>query len=141
DSAVPVFPWASCEDLDGVRDWYAARGLPLRLVDVERLVDSSRMALDGVPVDPARVRADRDLLLCTADCRELLAAADIQVPTADRWDWPTAPTPPGWGCTPPPPTPPPPACARRCPRPPGWSTASRTRSADWCWHTWSTAGS
>ncbi len=84
DSAVPVFPWASCEDLDGVRDWYAARGLPLRLVDVERLVDSSRMALDGVPVDPARVRADRDLLLCTADCRELLAAADIQVPAADR---------------------------------------------------------
>ena len=65
-SAVPVQPWASTEELDGVRDWYAARGLPLRLVDVDRLVDLSRLALDGTPVDPVRVTAGRELLLCTA---------------------------------------------------------------------------
>lgn len=76
DSAVPVLPWASCAELDGVRDWYAERGLPLRLVEVDRLVDSSRMLLDGAPVDPARITGGRDLLLCTVDCRELLEGFD-----------------------------------------------------------------
>lgn len=74
NSAVPVLPWASCGDLDGVRDWYAARGLPLRLVAVDRLVKADRIMLDGAPVGPARVHAARELLLCTADSRELLAA-------------------------------------------------------------------
>lgn len=73
-SAVPVLPWASCSELDGVRDWYAARGLPLRFVDVDRLVDADRLALDGAPVDPARVTAGRELLLCTVDCATLLDA-------------------------------------------------------------------
>lgn len=72
NSAVPVLPWASCEDLDGVRDWYIARGLPIRLAVVDRLVRADRMMLDGRPVDPGQVSADRDLLLCTADSRELL---------------------------------------------------------------------
>lgn len=76
DSAVPVLPWASCEDLDGVHDWYTARGLPLRLVAVDRLVTKDRMRLGGAPVDPARVIMDRELLLCTADCRELLNGVD-----------------------------------------------------------------
>lgn len=76
DSAVPVLPWASCDDLDGVRDWYAERGLPLRLVDVDRLVRTDRMMLDDAPVDPARVIGGRDLLLCTVDCRELIARVD-----------------------------------------------------------------
>jgi GNAT superfamily N-acetyltransferase len=84
DSAVPVLPWASCTELDGVREWYADRGLPLRLVAVDRLVDAGRMMLDGEPVDPARVSADRELLLCTADSRELLAAVDAEVPTVSR---------------------------------------------------------
>src|SRR5699024_10876363 len=73
NSAVPVLPWANCEDLDGVRSWYAARGLPLRLVDVDRLVKSDRMRLGGAPVDDSRIHADRDLLLCTAGSRDLLA--------------------------------------------------------------------
>ncbi|MGF0224792.1 GNAT family N-acetyltransferase [Dietzia natronolimnaea] len=84
NSAVPVLPWASCRELDGVRDWYSARGLPLRLVAVDRLVDADRMVLDGVPVDPARVNADRELLLCTADSRELLARVDATVPADAR---------------------------------------------------------
>ena len=78
DSAVPVLPWASCEDVDGVRDWYAARGLPLRLVAVDRLVDAGRLLLDGAPVDPARVSVEGDLHLCTSDSRELVAAVDDQ---------------------------------------------------------------
>lgn len=77
-SAVPVLPWASCEDLDGVRDWYAARGLPLRFVDVDRLVASDRLALDGAPVDPARLTVGRELLLCTADSATLLAEVDAR---------------------------------------------------------------
>ena len=84
NSAVPVLPWASCEDLDGVRDWYAARGLPLRLVDVDRLVKVERMMLDGAPVDPARIRADRDLFLCTADSEALLAVVDAASPADTR---------------------------------------------------------
>ncbi|MBB1049424.1 GNAT family N-acetyltransferase, cg3035/Rv0428c family, partial [Dietzia cercidiphylli] len=84
NSAVPVLPWASCAELDGVRDWYAARSLPLRLVAVDRLVRADRMILDGVPVDPARVNADRELLLCTADSRELLARVDATVPADAR---------------------------------------------------------
>lgn len=80
NSAVPVLPWASCQDLDGVRDWYAARGLPLRLVAVDRLVKTDRMMLDGAPVDPARVHAARELLLCTADSRELLASVKDAIP-------------------------------------------------------------
>lgn len=76
DTAVPVLPWASCEDLDGVRDWYAARGLPLRFVDVDRLVRLDRLALDGTPVDPSRLDVGRELLLCTADSRELLGLVD-----------------------------------------------------------------
>lgn len=84
NSAVPVLPWASCRELDGVRDWYSARGLPLRLVAVDRLVDADRMVLDGVPVDPARVSADRELLLCTADSLELLARVDATVPADAR---------------------------------------------------------
>ncbi|MDV6298773.1 GNAT family N-acetyltransferase [Dietzia maris] len=84
NSAVPVLPWANCEDLDGVRDWYAARGLPLRLVDVDRLVKSERMKLDGAPVDASRIHADRDLLLCTADSRDLLAVVDEAFPAATR---------------------------------------------------------
>ena len=84
DSAVPVLPWADCRDVDGVRDWYAARGLPLRLVDVDRLVKSDQMMLDGAPVNPARVRADRDLLLCTADSRELLDVVDAAFPAPTR---------------------------------------------------------
>ncbi|MBB1051966.1 GNAT family N-acetyltransferase, partial [Dietzia sp. CW19] len=84
NSAVPVLPWASCRELDGVRDWYSVRGLPLRLVAVDRLVDADRMVLDGVPVDPARVSADRELLLCTADSLELLARVDATVPADAR---------------------------------------------------------
>ena len=84
NSAVPVLPWASCEDLDGVRDWYAARGLPLRLVDVERLVKVECMMLDGTPVDPARIQADRGLLLCTADSDALLAVVDAAFPADTR---------------------------------------------------------
>ncbi|MBB1035853.1 GNAT family N-acetyltransferase, partial [Dietzia sp. CQ4] len=84
NSAVPVLPWASCRELDGVRDWYSARGLPLRLVAVDRLVDADRMVLDGVPVDPARVSTDRELLLCTADSLELLARVDATVPADAR---------------------------------------------------------
>ena len=84
NSAVPVLPWADCRDVDGVRDWYAARGLPLRLVDVDRLVRSDQMMLDGAPVNPARVRADRDLLLCTADSRELLDVVDAAFPAPTR---------------------------------------------------------
>lgn len=84
DSAVPVLPWASCSELDGVRDWYAARGLPLRLVDVERLVRSDQMMLGGAPVDPARIRAGRELLLCTADSRDLLAGVDATFPADTR---------------------------------------------------------
>ncbi|MET3861504.1 GNAT superfamily N-acetyltransferase [Dietzia sp. 2505] len=84
NSAVPVLPWASCLELDGVRDWYSARGLPLRLVAVDRLVDADRMMLDGVPVDPARVSADRELLLCTADSLDLLARVDATVPAGAR---------------------------------------------------------
>ncbi|MDV8001617.1 GNAT family N-acetyltransferase [Rhodococcus sp. IEGM 1408] len=84
NSAVPVLPWASCQDLDRVRDWYAARGLPLRLVAVDRLVNADRMMLDGAPVDPVRVHADRDLFLCTADSRELLASVEAAVPTEVR---------------------------------------------------------
>ncbi|AVZ40416.1 MULTISPECIES: GNAT family N-acetyltransferase [unclassified Dietzia] len=84
NSAVPVLPWASCSELDGVRDWYAARGLPLRLVAVDRLVDADRMLLDGRPVDPARVRADRELVLCTVDSRELLERVDATVPADAR---------------------------------------------------------
>lgn len=76
NSAVPVLPWASCDELDGVRDWYAARGLPLRLVAVDRLVKADRLRLDGALVDPARVTLDRELLLCTADCQELLDGVD-----------------------------------------------------------------
>ena len=84
NSAVPVLPWASCDELDGVRDWYAARGLPLRLVDVDRLVAADQMSLDGVRVDPARIRADRELLLCTADSRDLLAVVDAAFPADTR---------------------------------------------------------
>lgn len=84
DSAVPVLPWADCRDLDGVRDWYAARGLPLRLVDVDRLVRSDQLMLDGAPVAPERIRADRDLLLCTADSRELLDVVDTAFPADTR---------------------------------------------------------
>ena len=84
NSAVPVLPWASAEDLDGVRDWYAARGLPLRVVDVDRLVRTERMALDGVPIDPQRLRAGRELLLCTVECAELLDAVDAAFPAATR---------------------------------------------------------
>ena len=78
NSAVPVLPWASCEELDGVRAWYADRGLPLRLVDVDRLVRSDRMSLGGVPVDPSRVHADRELLLCTADSHDLLTRVEAE---------------------------------------------------------------
>lgn len=81
DSAVPVLPWASCDDLDGVRDWYAARELPLRLVAVDRLVNVERMRLDGAPVDPTRISMDRELLLCTTDCQELLDDVDAVVGT------------------------------------------------------------
>ena len=84
NSATPVLPWASAEDLDGVRDWYAARGLPLRLVDVDRLVRTERIALDGVPVDPQRIHAERELLLCTVDCDDLLAVVDAAFPEATR---------------------------------------------------------
>lgn len=84
DSAVPVLPWASCARLDGVRDWYAARGLPLRIVDVDRLVRTEQMLLDGQPVDPARLRADRELMLCTADSRELLGIVDAAFPADSR---------------------------------------------------------
>ena len=84
DSAVPVLPWADCSHLDGVRDWYAARGLPLRIVDVDRLVKTGQMMLDGEPVDPARIRTDRELLLCTADSRELLDLVDGAFPAATR---------------------------------------------------------
>lgn len=84
NSAVPVLPWADCRDLDGVRDWYAARGLPLRLVDVDRLVKTGQMMLDGAPVDPTRIRADRELLLCTADSRELLDVVDAAFPADSR---------------------------------------------------------
>ena len=84
DSAVPVLPWASCEQLDGVRDWYAARGLPLRLEVVDRLVDPDRMRLDGEAVDPARVTSGRELLLCTVPSDDLLAAVDAAVPAAGR---------------------------------------------------------
>lgn len=83
-SAVPVLPWADCADLDGVRDWYAARGLPLRIVDVERLATTGQMMLDGRPVDPARIRADRELHLCTADSRELLDIVDAAFPPDSR---------------------------------------------------------
>lgn len=89
DSAVPVLPWASFDDLDRVRDWYAARGLPLRLVEVDRLVNTSRLMLDDAPVDPARVSSGRELLLCTADCRELLddfSAAVAGTPSATPAD-------------------------------------------------------
>ena len=84
DSAVPVLPWADCSELDGVRDWYATRGLPLRIVDVDRLVRSDRMMLDGQPVDPSRIQADRELLLCTADSKELLAVVDEAFPADTR---------------------------------------------------------
>lgn len=84
DSAVPVLPWADCADLDGVRDWYAARGLPLRIVDVDRLVETGQMMLDGEPVDPARIRTDRELLLCTVDSRELLDLVEGVVPAGTR---------------------------------------------------------
>ena len=84
DSAVPVLPWASAAELDGVRDWYAARGLPLRIVDVDRLVRLEQLMLDGRPVDPARIRADRELLLCTADSRELLDIVDAAFPPDTR---------------------------------------------------------
>ena len=84
NSAVPVLPWADCEDLDGVRSWYAARGLPLRLVDVDRLVKSDRMRLGGAPVDDSRIHADRDLLLCTAGSRDLLAVVDEAFPAPTR---------------------------------------------------------
>lgn len=83
-SAVPVLPWADCTRLDGVRDWYAARGLPLRIVDVERLVDTGRMMLGGRPVDPARIHADRELLLCTADSAQLLEVVEAAYPAASR---------------------------------------------------------
>lgn len=82
NSAVPVLPWASCDQLDGVHAWYAARGLPMRLVDVDRLVRSDRLTLGGERVDPARVSADRDLFLCTADSHELLARVDEAVGAA-----------------------------------------------------------
>lgn len=84
DSAVPVLPWADCADLDRVRDWYAARGLPLRIVDVDRLVETGQMMLDGQPVDPARIRSERELLLCTADSRELLDLVDAAYPADTR---------------------------------------------------------
>lgn len=84
NSAVPVLPWASCEELDGVHAWYAARGLPLRLVDVDRLVKTERMMLGGAPVDPSRIHADRELLLCTVDSRELLGVVDAAFPADTR---------------------------------------------------------
>lgn len=84
NSAVPVLPWARCEELDGVRDWYAARGLPLRIEDVDRLVRVDRMMLDGEPVNPARIRADRELLLCTANSRALLGVVDDAFPADTR---------------------------------------------------------
>ena len=86
NSAVPVLPWASCEQLDGVRGWSAARGLPLRLVDVDRLVSSDRMLLGGVPVAPSRIHADRELLLCTADSGELLARVESEAAAHGRGD-------------------------------------------------------
>ncbi|KAA0918790.1 GNAT family N-acetyltransferase [Dietzia sp. ANT_WB102] len=84
NSAVPVLPWASCAELDGVRDWYAARGLPLRLVDVDRLVRSDQMMLNGAHVDPGRIRADRELLLCTVDSHDLLEVVDAAFPADSR---------------------------------------------------------
>ena len=81
ESAVPVLPWAGAENLDGVRDWYAARGLPLRLAAVDRLVDPDRLVLDGRPVDPTQVSADGELLLCTADARALAA---VEAPGRDE---------------------------------------------------------
>lgn len=84
DSAVPVLPWADCAELDGVRDWYAARGLPLRIVDVDRLVRTEQMMLDGKPVDPSRIHTDRELLLCTADSRQLLDLVDAAFPAETR---------------------------------------------------------
>lgn len=84
DSAVPVLPWANCAELDGVRDWYASRGLPLRLVDVDRLVDTDHMVLDGRPVTGERIRSGRELLLCTADSRALLEVVDAAFPAGSR---------------------------------------------------------
>ena len=84
DSAVPVLPWADCADLDGVRDWYAARGLPLRIVDVDRLVKPEQLMLDGQPVDLTRIHTDRELLLCTADSQELLDLVDAAFPADTR---------------------------------------------------------
>lgn len=86
DSAVPVLPWADCADLDGVRDWYAARGLPLRIVDVDRLVEPEQMTLDGRPVDPTRIHTDRELLLCTVASRQLLDLVDTAFPAETRPD-------------------------------------------------------
>ena len=92
DSAVPVLPWASAAELDGVRDWYAERGLPLRIAATDRLVDLDRLRLDGAPVSPERLEIGRELHLCTGDSHELArvdpepgTAVELVNSPADDW--------------------------------------------------------
>ena len=89
DSAVPVLPWAATDALDGVHDWYTRRGLPLRIADVERLVDLSRLTLGGAPVAADRLTVGRPLHLCTGDAAAIAdqhPAEGAEVRLLDRPD-------------------------------------------------------